>query len=82
MLAYPGFWPDPLNGETMTARIEVPWVPLEPRWEYKEVVRDLDGEVLPKEEELNALGAEHWELAAVVNDGRRIHFYFKRERNR
>ena len=82
----------------MTARIEVPfpprpaeprgghvappWVPIEPRWEYKEVIRDLETEGLPNEAELNALGAEHWELAGVASEGGRVHFYFKRERTR
>ena len=82
----------------MTARIEVPfpprpteprgghlqppWVSFEPRWEYKEVIRDLETEGLPDEGELNALGAEHWELAGVAHESRRVHFYFKRERIR
>jgi hypothetical protein len=34
------------------------------------------------EPELNALGAEHWELAGVVSERHRVHFYFKRERTR
>jgi hypothetical protein len=33
------------------------------------------------EPELNALGAEHWELTAVVPAGAQVHFYFKRERH-
>jgi hypothetical protein len=52
---------------------------MEPRWEYKELVRDLDREALPSEADLNALGAQHWELAGVMRDGQRVHFYFKRE---
>jgi hypothetical protein len=58
--------------------MEVPMVSVEPRWEYKEVVRNLDQEGLFSEAELNALGAEHWELAGVVNADRLVHFYFKR----
>jgi hypothetical protein len=69
--------PEPRGGH-----LQPPWVPVEPRWEYKEVVRDLAGEGLPTEDELNALGAEHWELASVAHEGRRVHFYFKRERTR
>ena len=64
------------------AHMEPPWVPIEPRWEYKEVTRDLESETLPGEAELNALGSEHWELAGVVREGQRVHFYFKRERAR
>jgi hypothetical protein len=82
----------------MTARIEVPfpprppeprgghlappWVPFEPRWEYKEIVRETGTEGLPTEADLNALGSEHWELAGVASVGTQIHFYFKRERAR
>jgi hypothetical protein len=68
-------WPIPRE-----ARVEPPLVPLEPRWEYKEVVREVAGG-LPSEAELDALGAEGWELAGVVPAGQRVHFYFKRERH-
>jgi hypothetical protein len=60
-------------------RIEPPSVAIEPRWEYKEVVREVEGGLL-SEAELDALGAEHWELAGVVPAGAQVHFYFKRER--
>jgi hypothetical protein len=62
--------------------VEPPWVPFEPRWEYKELVRDLKTEELPSEAELNGFGKDHWELAGVVREGQRAHFYFKRERVR
>jgi hypothetical protein len=80
----------------MSARIEIPfpprppeprphivppWVPVEPRWEYKDVVRE-GSQGLLTEADLNALGAEHWELAGVASEGTRVHFYFKRERSR
>ena len=69
-------------GEPRGGRVEPPWVPVAPRWEYKELVREVEAGPLPSEAELNALGDEHWELAGVVTDGPRIHFYFKRERVR
>jgi hypothetical protein len=62
--------------------VEPPWVSIEPRWEYKELTRDLQSEGLPSEAELNALGSEHWELTGVLREGKRVHFYFKRERAR
>jgi hypothetical protein len=62
-------------------RLDPPLVPVEPRWEYREVVRD-PGAGLLSTEELDALGAEHWELAGVVSVGDGVHFYFKRERRR
>ena len=52
---------------------------VEPRWEYKEVVREVTGGLL-SESELNALGTERWELAGIVPAGTQVHFYFKRER--
>ena len=72
----------PKPAEPRGAHLSPPWVPIEPLWEYKEVVRDLETAGLPTEDELNALGSEHWELAGVANQGGRVHFYFKRERMR
>jgi arginase len=72
----------PRPAESRARTMAAPWVPVEPRWEYKEVIRDIETEGLPTETELNALGGEHWELAGVVPAGDRVHFYFKRERIR
>jgi hypothetical protein len=72
----------PRQPEPPAHRLAPPWVPVEPRWEYKEVVRDLETEELLNETDLNALGNEHWELTGVVRDDRRAHYYFKRERTR
>jgi hypothetical protein len=78
----------------MTAKLEVPFPPIqptpgvhldpplvrvEPRWEYKELIRDASAG-LPSERELNVLGAEHWELVGMAPAGNQVHFYFKRER--
>jgi hypothetical protein len=52
---------------------------VEPRWEYKEIVREVTAGLLLSEAELNRLGAEHWELVGVVPAGTLVHFYFKRE---
>jgi hypothetical protein len=70
----------PHRTEPSAARIDPPWVPIEPRWEYKEVVRHLATQGLPSEQELNTLGDQHWELAGIFREGDRAHFYFKRER--
>jgi hypothetical protein len=64
------------------AHVAPPWVPIEPRWEYKEVTRDLETEGLLTQDDLNALGSEHWELAGLASHGTAVHFYFKRERVR
>jgi hypothetical protein len=67
-------WPVPPE-----SRIDPPFVAVEPRWEYKEVIREITGDLL-SEAELNALGADRWELAGIVPAGTQVHFYFKRER--
>jgi hypothetical protein len=72
----------PRPPELRTGQVSPPWVPVAPSWEYKDIVRDREREGLPTEAELNALGAEHWELAGVADEGSRVHFYFKRERTR
>ena len=72
----------PRPPEPRGPHISPPWVPIEPRWEYKEVGRDTVTEGLPTEGDLNALGAEGWELSGVASQGPRTHFYFKRERTR
>jgi hypothetical protein len=65
--------------ERAVSRLEPPFVSVEPRWEYRDIVREAS-EVL-SERELNALGEERWELAGVAPAGSRVHFYFKRERH-
>jgi hypothetical protein len=51
------------------------------RWEYKFVGRTtLDQEGRLSERELNALGAEGWELAGIASLPNEVHFYFMRLR--
>lgn len=59
-------------------RLEPPVVRVEARWEYKQVA--CVPSELPSEAQLDALGAEHWELVGVVPSADRVYFYFKRER--
>jgi hypothetical protein len=49
-----------------------------PAWEYKQLVRNLAKEKAPSEDELNALGADGWELAGIFTDSPFVYFYFKR----
>jgi hypothetical protein len=50
-----------------------------PTWEYKHLYRALEGDAPPvPEEELNALGAEGWELTGVIQGPAGVHLYFKR----
>lgn len=62
------------------APVQPPMVYVSPEWEYRRLERALGAEALPTEEELNALGAEGWELATVITAGDRAWFYFKRLR--
>ncbi|MEO7001228.1 MAG: hypothetical protein ABI068_05470 [Ktedonobacterales bacterium] len=53
------------------------------RWEYKVVTRDPREEAPLDEEQLQALGAEGWLLASILEEPgpqgvRRIHYYFVR----
>ena len=72
----------PRPSETRGTHVEPPWVPMESRWEYKDLVRDLASSELLTEAELNVLGTDGWELAGTVSQGGQVHFYFKRERVR
>jgi hypothetical protein len=49
-----------------------------PAWEYTEIERSAAAGQLPTAAELNALGADGWELAGVVQAVEAVHFYFKR----
>jgi hypothetical protein len=49
------------------------------KWEYKQLVRDLENEKAPDEAELNALGEEGWEMSGVAQQPPFAYFYFKRQ---
>ena len=48
------------------------------RWEYKQLVHDLEQGGLPDEAALNRLGEEGWELSAALTYSGRAYFIFKR----
>lgn len=70
-------FPPPTTPRTGTP-LEPPSVWVEPRWEYRDVVRRVTDEVPLSEAELNALGQERWELTGVIPIGGAVHYYFKR----
>lgn len=49
------------------------------KWEYKQLVRDLDKEKPLEEAELNALGEEGWELSGIAQQPPMTHYYLKRQ---
>ena len=55
-------------------RVQPPLVYVQPIWEYKH----LAAEAAPDEGELNALGADGWELIGVASGTGGVHLYFKR----
>ncbi len=48
------------------------------KWEYKQIIRNLENEKPPDEAELNALGADGWEMSGVTQQPPFAYFYFKR----
>ena len=58
--------------------LPLPTVHVAPRWEYRHLERPLAELGALSPQELDALGAEGWELAGVTNDGVTVHFFFKR----
>jgi hypothetical protein len=48
------------------------------KWEYKQIIRDLEKEKPLDEAELNELGKEGWELSGIAQQPPLSYFYFKR----
>jgi hypothetical protein len=48
------------------------------KWEYKQIIRNLEKENPPDETELNKLGEEGWEMSGVAQQAPLAYFYFKR----
>jgi len=61
--------------------IRPPMVYIEKRlkWEYKQLARNLKKEGTLSDEELNALGAEDWEMSGVAQQLHLTYYYFKRQ---
>jgi hypothetical protein len=49
------------------------------KWEYKQVVRNLEQEKPLDEAELNALGEEGWEMSGITQQPPLAYYYFKRQ---
>lgn len=70
--------PEPLRQAPTPFRVEPPMVFVPPTWEYKHLVHRVTDEAPIGEQELNALGRDGWELAAVYTGPGSVNFYFKR----
>ena len=49
------------------------------KWEYKQIVRDLEKEKPLDQAELDALGEEGWEMSGVAQHPPVTYYYFKRQ---
>jgi hypothetical protein len=49
------------------------------KWEYKQIVRNLENEQPLDEAELNALGEDGWELSGIAQHPPVTYYYFKRQ---
>jgi hypothetical protein len=68
----------PLESEIEGVQPPMVYIHEDLTWEYKRIRRDLDEQQILDEEELNALGAEGWELVTSVRVGSTVSFYFRR----
>ena len=59
-------------------RAPVVYIEKKLKWEYKQISRNHKKEKPLDEAELNALGAEGWELSGIAQHSTNIYFYFKR----
>ena len=55
------------------------YVEKETKWEYKQIVRNVEKEGPLDETELNKLGEEGWEMSGVAQQPPMAYFYFKRQ---
>ena len=49
------------------------------KWDYKQIIRDLEREKPLDEAELNNLGDDGWELTGIAQHPPMAYFYFKRQ---
>jgi hypothetical protein len=49
------------------------------KWEYKQIVRNLETEKPLDEAELEALGEEGWEMSGIAQHPPVTYYYFKRQ---
>jgi hypothetical protein len=68
---------EPANAEPV--RPPMIYIEKQARWEYKQVIRNLENEKPLDETELNALGKDGWEMTGIVQQPPNTYFYFKRQ---
>jgi hypothetical protein len=68
----------PREPQQQPVRPPMVYVEKQLKWEYKQIVRNLEKEKPLDEAELNQLGEESWELSGVAQQPPLAYFYFKR----
>jgi len=71
--------PRPSIPQMPNVHVQPPLVFVQPEWSYREVVRNLDETGALTEADLNTLGTDGWELAGILQDGRNVRYYLKRQ---
>ena len=69
----------PRDPQHTSSRPPMIFVERQLKWEYKQIIRDIEKEKFLDEAELNALGEEGWELTRVAQQLPLTSFYFKRQ---
>lgn len=64
--------------EPHDVRVRPPYVYVAPVWEYRHIVCRQSDQASLDEDELNALGADGWELVSTHAVPNGVHYYFKR----
>lgn len=62
-----------------SARPPMVYVKKSLKWDYKQIIRDLENEQPLDEAELKALGEDGWEMTGIAQQPPNIYFYFKRQ---
>ena len=76
---HPPFPPGPgVEPGLPEVHVSPPLVYVEPRFEYKQLAREIAQGAPMSDAELEELGRAGWELVSVLGDGRTAYFYFKR----
>ncbi|HET6594326.1 MAG TPA: hypothetical protein VFG81_01805 [Anaerolineales bacterium] len=69
----------PREPQQNPVRLPMVYVGKPVKWEYKQIVRNLESEQPLDENELNALGEEGWDLSGIAQQPPLAYFYFKRQ---
>ena len=76
---YQSIIPPAAPGQHEPIRPPMVYIEKERKWEYKQIVRNLEAEKPLDETELNTLGNEGWEMSGIAQQPPNTYYYFKRQ---